>query len=178
MVDVVGIIKDEITNDPLTRGYSGMTSSQVATDMNTSYRSAEGGIDMMLNYCIINRSRTNNGSDTVALPLLGRLHCVADASIGSDPFGTGVAGNQITIEMKTWSKTFLTAFMSPSLETLNFINSEIDAGFRSLGPGKAAVWKLPDINALRAFSQNQQSRAQELGLGRVKPGQVEEARRG
>ena len=35
----IDIIKDEIDNDPLTRGYAGMTDEEVADDMNTEYRS-------------------------------------------------------------------------------------------------------------------------------------------
>ena len=32
------ILKDEIENDPLTRGYSGMTDAQIADDLNSEYR--------------------------------------------------------------------------------------------------------------------------------------------
>jgi hypothetical protein len=32
------ILKDEIINDPLTRGYSGMSDQQIADDLNTQYR--------------------------------------------------------------------------------------------------------------------------------------------
>lgn len=35
-------LKNEITNDPLTRGYSSMTDAAVAVDMETPYRSAGG----------------------------------------------------------------------------------------------------------------------------------------
>ncbi len=34
----IDIIKDEIDNDPLTRGYAAMTDAEVADDMNTEYR--------------------------------------------------------------------------------------------------------------------------------------------
>lgn len=37
MADIT-IIQNEITNDPLTRSYSGMTDQQVADDLNTVYR--------------------------------------------------------------------------------------------------------------------------------------------
>ncbi len=33
-----GPLEDELLNDPLTRGYSGMTVQQIVDDMNTSYR--------------------------------------------------------------------------------------------------------------------------------------------
>ena len=34
----MSILSDEITNDPLVRGYSGMTDLEVADDLNTEYR--------------------------------------------------------------------------------------------------------------------------------------------
>ena len=130
----------------------------------------------MLNYCVVNRSKTNNVADLVALPLVGRLRLVADAALDADPFGTGVAANQVSREMKTWAHTFLIAFQSPYLPTLNFVDSEVDAGYTALGPGEGVVWKNPDIAALKAFSQNQQTRAQELGFGRVVVGDIIAAR--
>ena len=35
------ILKNEITTDPLTRGYSGMTDQEIADDVNTEYRSMQ-----------------------------------------------------------------------------------------------------------------------------------------
>ena len=32
------VLKDELTNDPLVRGYAGMTDEEAADDLNTSYR--------------------------------------------------------------------------------------------------------------------------------------------
>ena len=37
-MDIHQLLADEINNDPLTRGYAGMTDQQVADDINTSYR--------------------------------------------------------------------------------------------------------------------------------------------
>jgi len=34
----MSILSDELTNDPLTRGYAGMTDAQAAADLNTAYR--------------------------------------------------------------------------------------------------------------------------------------------
>lgn len=36
----IDILKTEITNDPLTRGYSGMSDLAIATDLNTVYRTS------------------------------------------------------------------------------------------------------------------------------------------
>ena len=172
----IQILKDEITNDPLIRGYAGMTDIQVADDMNLINRPAEGGTERMLNYCIKNRSRTNNGADTTPLPLIGRLQLVADAALTEDPFGTTIAANQVSREMKTWARTFLYVLTSPTLETLDFLDTEVDTGYIALGPGEAVVWKTPDIDALKGFSQNQQSRGTEIGWGRVREGDVTLAR--
>ena len=32
------VLRDELINDPLTRGYTGMTDAEAATDLNTAYR--------------------------------------------------------------------------------------------------------------------------------------------
>jgi len=34
----MSILSDELTNDPLTRGYAGMTDEEATTDLNTEYR--------------------------------------------------------------------------------------------------------------------------------------------
>jgi len=34
----IGVLSDELTDDPLTRGYSGMTNLEAADDLNTVYR--------------------------------------------------------------------------------------------------------------------------------------------
>ena len=169
-------LKSELTAGHPDTGAYNASNSIAADELNAVNRPAEGGTERMLNYCAKNRSRTNNGADTVSLPLLGRLQLVADAALGSDPFGTTVAANQVTREMKTWAYTFLEVIRSPTLLTVDFIDTEVDFGYTALGPGQAVVWKDPDITALKAFSQNQQSRAQELGFGVVHEGDVEYAR--
>lgn len=169
-------LKAELDAGHPTTGAYNANDSLAAGELNAVNRPAEGGTERMLNYCSKNRSRTNNGSDTVQLPILGRLQMVADAALGEDPFGTTVGANQVTREMKAWAHTFLIMMNSPTLGTLDFIDTEVDAGYAALGPGEGVVWKTPDIDALKAFSQNQQSRAQELGFGKVREGWVTTAR--
>lgn len=174
-MDYVALKAELDAGHPDTGAYS-LVDATAADELNAINRPAESGTERMLNYCIKNRSRTNNGADTVALPLLGRLHLVAEGALGSDPFGTGVAANQVTREMKSWAKTFLDLLTSPTLGTMDFLDTEVDFGYVALGPGNGVVWKDPDILALKAFSQNQQSRAQELGFGAVKVADVTLAR--
>lgn len=40
----INILQEEITNDPLGRGYSNMSNEEVATDLNTKYRNQIGSI--------------------------------------------------------------------------------------------------------------------------------------
>ena len=162
-MDYVALKAELDAGHPTTGAYN-VDDTLAAAELNAENRPKEGGTERMLNYCVKNRSRTNNGADTVPLPLFGRLQLVADAAIGADPFGTTVAANQVTREMKTWAITFIDILRSPTLLTLDFIDTEIDIGYTALGPGNAVVWKDPDITALKAFSQNQISRAEEIGL--------------
>lgn len=83
------IIKQEIDTDPLSRGYAGMTDKQVTDDMNTIYRSAPGGVDAMITYMVTENNRTNNGGDTLATNIMGRLERVATSPIGADVFRQG-----------------------------------------------------------------------------------------
>ena len=86
--------------------------------------------------------------------------------------------DNVTQEQIHAAKMFLFLVNSPHINTLDFLNTEVDAMFSALGGGgpNAKVWKPADITALKALSQNQQSRAQELGLGTVKEGTVTRAR--
>jgi len=171
----IATIKSEIDTDPLVRGYSGMSDIQVANDMNTSYRNAEGGVDRMLKYVTENRSRTSAGTDLTATSIYGRLHAVAEGTEGIDPFG---AGQNLTMEHIHAARGFLAILSSPTITPVDFVNTELIAMMDVLGggAGNARVWKLADIDALKAFSQNQQSRAVELGLGVVQVADVTAAR--
>ncbi len=168
-------MKDEIDNDPEAIGYGGKTAVQILALLNDVVRDAPADTGLMLNYCVLNRSRTNNGTDTVPLPLLGRLEAVASAGIGVDIFGTTVAANEVDMEMKTWANAFLILFTSTTAVTIDFNNSEVSLGFDALGPGRGVVWKAPDIAALKAFSAGKQSRMSALRLGKARLGEVEEA---
>lgn len=168
-------IKTEIDTDPLTRGYSVMTDLQVADDMNIVYRGADGGISGMARYCFENKSRTNTGTDTVSTSLLGRLQVVAEATAGTDPMGTT---SNLTQQNVHNAKALLNILLSPHVETVDFVNTEIVGLLENMsgGAGNAKVWKTADVDAIKALSQNKQSRANELGIGKVLAGQVTEAR--
>ena len=241
------ILATEVSTDPLTRGYIGMTDIQVANDINTFYRPAEGGIDGMVRYLATHDNRTNEGGDTNASLILGRLETAARADPYTDPFeragiwraGGSGANEQIALDATANTVTFGTAhvitsladkdaitlsgttsddgyqqivsvvgqvvtlpsittdetlervmrvhkmqdakhltpeyiqnakalinlFLAPSLLEIDFIDTEIELAFADMVT--AGVWKAADTDALKALSQNQQSRASELGLPRI-----------
>jgi len=147
-----------------------------AAELNVVNRPAEGGVLGMLEYLVTNRSRTNTGTDITPTSILGRLQSVAEGAVGADLFGA--TGPTLKLEQIHAAKMFMVLLSSPQVNTFDFLNNEVDAMFTALGGGAggAKVWKPADITALKGLSTDQQSRAQELGLGRIKTGHVIEAR--
>ncbi|MCP4002180.1 MAG: hypothetical protein GY727_14820 [Gammaproteobacteria bacterium] len=168
-------LKTEIDTDPLTRGYVAMTDLQVADDMNLVNREAYGGIDGMLKYVVENMYRTNDSGDTTKTSILGRLVAVSESMVGADPFDSG---HILTLSHIHAAKMFMYILNNTNVSTLDFVNTEVDGMVVSLNgaANNAGVWSIPDGNALKALSQNQQSRAQELGFGKIREGNVWEAR--
>ena len=147
---------------PVTGAFSA-TDSIAADEINALNIDIEGGTAGMLNYLAKNRSRTNNGADLTPTTLLGRLHAVANGSVGADPFGTGVAGDQLTMEAIHAARNFLTIVTSPQLSTFDFVDTELDAAYLAMETVK--VWKSPDTASLKGLSQNATSYALQEGLG-------------
>lgn len=79
------ILSDELTNDPLVRGYSAMSDSAAADDINLIYRPSANVIAEMVKYLINKKHRTNQGSDDTYTSIIGRLKHVARSSAGDDP---------------------------------------------------------------------------------------------
>lgn len=253
----IAIIANEITTDPLTRGYSIMSDLEVANDMNTAYRDAEGSIHEMLKYLGTVDNRTNEGGDTGATLLLGRLRLVGQSEPYTDPFrragvweagGSGsneqialnATGNTVTFgsahdisslnakdaiqlsgttaddgvqqivsvvlqvvtltsikvtetlervmrvfkiqdvklltrEQIQNAKALFSLFTSPEDGgTINFSNTEIGLAFADMET--AGVWKAADTTALENISKGVQTRGAELGVGKVREGDVTAAR--
>ncbi len=90
----IQILADEITNDPLGRGYSGMDDSQVAVDMNTKYRSRNrtsmSGSEIWDNTDPAEFAALEDGADTSGKSERNRkLEWVSFCGINNhDPFGS------------------------------------------------------------------------------------------
>lgn len=132
-MSVLDILKDELTNDPLTpkRNYSGMTDFEAANDLNTTYRT---------------RNKTNmTGTEIFNAIDKAEWNALSDAQ-RDDVWNILHLGN------------------------INPFGIEADLMQDIFGASTT-------ITALQAARKENISRAEELGLGVVGAGQVEEARR-
>lgn len=125
------LLADEITNDPLTRGYSGMTDAQVAVSLNEVNRTVP--------LASLPASEVANAIDITEF----------DALSAAD-------------EAKIWNVL--------SLGQLNPFGIEATIFTNVFGGGSAT------ITALAAARQQAASRGVEIGYGRVREGNVIEAR--
>lgn len=158
-------LKTELTaGHPVTGAYN--ADDQLAADqLNALNRPASASISGMLEYLVKNRSRTNDGADTVSTSLLGRLRTIAETAVGGSVFGRTGANDTVTNEAKHAAQMFIALTENPTQPTIDLTMTEIAAAFTALGPpgnGGIGVWKDPDITALQALSLNKQSRATEI----------------
>jgi len=169
----ITILADEITNDPLSVGYSGFTDQQIVDSMNGLTRPILATIDSILDDMRTNKNRTNTGSnpgDLVSDFVYGRLELVADGSAGSSPFDASNAFS-LTQKMIVSAKTMLNILNIQNQS--NEININFDEILTDLVD--AGVLGTVDRTRILALTDNQQSRGNELGIGRVSLGNVAEA---
>lgn len=160
------VLSTEVTTDPLSRGYSGMTDQAVADSLNEAAdRPDRNSLGAMLSYLLTIKHRTNSGTDIVFTPVIGRLSHAAESAVGSDPFGSG---NSLSLEQKHACAAVMMLFTSPHLSAIDFSDTSLPFGYVNA----AGVWNAAHRDALTALSQNQQTRARELGLGQVTAGDV------
>ena len=166
-------LKAELTAGHPDTGAYNVDNQLAANELNMINRPAYGGVNQMLTYLVTHKNRTNTGNDTTGTALLGRLRHVAESNVGTDPFDQQ-GGYTLTLAQKHAASCFFHVSMSPNLDTLDFIDTEIDLFYTAIEG--AGIWKAADTTVLKGYSQNQQSRANELGLGKVRVGDVEYAR--
>ena len=170
----MSILSDELTNDPLARGYGAMTDQEAADDLNLIYREAPDG-GAILEYLVLEAYRQGG--------LYGRIRMVANSrpvkdgnswSIPPVPFGVSDADVTIGQSHITSASAFL-RYTEPDFHIavpitearLGTILDKLTA-CDAIGPNDKA--------ALAALADNQQSRGSELGIGHVKTGHVQQAR--
>lgn len=170
----------EITGDPLTRGYSGMTDAQVAADVNTVYRPADVSIATILKFLILDNVHSTDGSDTQDRSIWQRMkEVVALAETPTtgvaDPWGSTTIGNISEIQQIKCHQ--LVDWIELSAQG-NLPVDVSDTNWQSYVSGAQAAGCMSSSQetALNGLGDNLQSRGQELGIGRVGAGTVAEAR--
>ena len=148
----MGTLSDELANDPLVRGYAGMTDVQATDDLNTEYRDVNYPILLdAVNYAIRENGRWTDFSERSELQTV-----------------VGTYDNQ---SMKEFMDMF-TGFTSlPEVDMQGaYMDALIDAMVAEGSMGGAVA------TALKAFGVRTVSRAVELELGVLRVGDIEYAR--
>ena len=142
------ILKAELSTDPLSRGYAGLSDEAAAEDLHEEYRENLTPVPMagIVRWCA--RHDALDKLDTAAASGVAALRSVARAA-------------QAMIA-------------SPHIESFNVHDAELAAMFDALVSG--GVFTAAERADLVALGTSPTSRAAELGLGRVKPGYVGKAR--
>lgn len=168
-------LKTELTTDPLARGYAAMGDEAAAVNLTTLIdRPADGSVKALLNYLLVNKNRTGDGTDTVTTSMLGRLILIGGAALASKPFGTTTASFDVTLDYKCSALALLEIIRNPNIQTLPYQSSTLQVLLTDMI--NAGVMKAADKTAIIAMSNNLQSRAVELGLGGVTTSDVARAR--
>lgn len=168
-------LKTEITTNPLgiTPAYSTMGDEAAADRINVIDRPADGSVNGMLNYLLVNKSRDNTGTDTVATSMLGRLILASQTAVAANPFGA--TGGAMTLDTKCSALAMLEIVRNPNVTTLPYQKSTLQQLLDDMVTAK--VMKAADKAAIIALSNNLQSRASELGLPRVTASDIADAKR-
>lgn len=176
MVDVrTQILIDELTLDPLARGYSTMTNVQVARSLNARDRSIVADARNAKYSLIFDIHKEGTGTDTVGIPIVARLKKLLTLPLGT---GTNLYG-------ETPNFNYTLARQASAEAVLKFIESDIEsADFSDLIFSNSLtdlvnshVMSQQDMDRIVRMSKNKISRGQEIGYGRVKAFNVKEARR-
>ncbi len=176
----IAILKTEIDTDPLTRGYDVMSDLEVAGDMNLVNRAGDVTIADILKFLMLdNIYNLDTGDDTQDRSIWQRMKEVAAITIpasGSVANPWGATAATIT-EIRLIKTQQLVDFFTLSAQgALPFDIS--DSNFQSYlaGAQAAGCMSTDQETALLALADDLQSRGQELGLGTVYEGNVQEAR--
>lgn len=146
--DFYNKLRAELDDDPLGRGYSGMTDEQAADDLQSEYR-----------------------SDLNPVPMSSVLRWAARHDALDKLDGASASG---VPEQRSVARAATVMINSPHVESFDVHDAELAAMLESLVT--AGVFTSGQRDDLVALGTTPTSRSAELGLGRVKPGYVRKAR--
>lgn len=158
-MDYTALAAELLAGHPVTGAYNA-DDDLAAAELNAVNRPALSLLTDVMQYIIERNHRTQQGTDTTYTTILGRLYHAAESAVGDDPFGRG-AGNELTLIHLHACKFFKAIFQSPQIDSLDYSDTNLPTG----QVNGAGVWSTAHATAIEALSDNQISRAQELGLG-------------
>lgn len=167
--DLALLQSELLAGHPITGAYSADAATAVS-ELNEYNITSAVSISKIAEYMLLETHKSNEGTDLQVSSLYGRLEQVALSSVGDDPLGSGTVTDQVSL---CAAKSFVWMLSNQSL------NLDLsDAKFETLA-GKlstAKVYGIADKGAIIALSNNIQSRAIQIGLGRVSIQMIDEAR--
>jgi hypothetical protein len=170
-IDYAALQAELLAGHPTTGPYNA-DDAIAASELNALNRSGEVSPEEILRYCVETQHRENTGTDTQRTNIYGRIKIVAEAAEGSNPFGVSPAAS-ITIGQIAGAKTVL-RMLDGDAYNVNLSNTDIDGALTKCQG--ANCYSTAQKNEIVALGDNIQSRAQELGFGRVRAGDVAFAR--
>ena len=175
------VIRTELDTDPLSRGvaYTG-TDVAAAIDLNTKYRPNEIDIATLLKFLVLDNVHSTDGNDTQDRAIWQRMLevrslAVVPSAAVANPWGSTAIGNVTEIrQVKTHQ---LVSWIELSAQGNLRINTA-DSNFQVYvaGAQAAGCMSTAQETALNALSDDQQTRGEELGVGRVSETDVNRAR--
>jgi hypothetical protein len=177
----IGKLKTEIDTDPLVRGYAAMTDIQVADDMNLVNRDGVNvSIEDIIKFLLLDNTHSTDGDDTQDRSIWQRMKEVVALSdtptaAVANPWNSTAIGNITEIQQIKTHQLLEFFTLSAQGDLPVDIN---DSNFRVYltGAESAGCMSAAQKTAFLALINNKQTRGQELGIGKVKEGHVQEAR--
>lgn len=181
MADLVALKAELLAGHPDTGAYN-VDDALAAAEINEVNRPNTVDINEIFKFMAIDEVYSTDGSDTQDRSLWQRLKEVVSLAVvptaaTANPWGSTAAGNITEIRQLKCHQLF--DFLSLAVQGGLGTSVDLkDSNFQIFlnGAENASVMSLAQKNALLALADNQQSRADELSLGRVNKNAVTQAR--
>jgi len=177
----IALLETELTDDPLARGYAGMTNQAAADDLNLRIYDGRADSGTLFTYLAKETSK-DDATEPFASHILGRMYRVdgaGAAGIGTPTFGAGSPPfSELSAEGLDACRTLLQIALNDRLNAVSEVMTE--AKFIALldRVKDTGVMKPSDVTAIQLLSQNKQTRGEVIGFNFVGEGDVWDVRNG
>lgn len=146
-----------------------------ANQLNEMNRPGDGDPHDLVRYVWLERHRTNSGTDTANSYIYGRLKVAQMATEGDNPFGA-TPPIQITVDQLASVNTMLDIIDAIKAGTVSVSLGDTRLRNMLADLRDCGVMSAGDRTAIIALADNEQSRAAEIGLPRIRAVDVVNAR--